>query len=91
MRAARDGGFVGECAPLDDALASTVVRVDQTELQTVLPAVGGAVVVVKGPARGTKGTLVGLETESFRAVVRVDGEERKFSYDDVCKVSVARE
>ena len=47
--------------------------------------------VVKGPARGTKGTLVGLETESFRAVVRVDGEERKFSYDDVCKVSVARE
>ena len=91
VRAARDGGFVGECAPLDDALASTVVRVDQTELQTVLPAVGGAVVVVKGPARGTKGTLVGLETESFRAVVRVDGEERKFSYDDVCKVSVARE
>ena len=88
--ATRDGGFVGECAPTDPTLASTVVRVDQAELRTVLPAVGGTVAVVRGPARGRRGTLAGLETESFRAVVRVDGEEKRFAYDDVCKVAVAR-
>lgn len=80
----RDGGFVGECASVEND--ETVVRVDQAELQTVLPAVGGAVAVVKGSLRGKKGTLKALETEAFRAVVRVDGEDRRFEYDDVCKV-----
>ena len=80
----RDGGFVGECASVEND--ETVVRVDQAELRTVLPAVGGAVAVVKGSLRGKKGTLKALETEAFRAVVRVDGEDRRFEYDDVCKV-----
>ena len=80
----RDGGFVGECALVEND--ETVVRVDQAELRTVLPAVGGAVAVVKGSLRGKKGTLKALETEAFRAVVRVDGEDRRFEYDDVCKV-----
>ena len=84
-----DGGFVGECALLDEDLKSTTARVDQAELQTVLPAVGGAVAVVNGPMRGKRGTLMALETESFRAVVDVDGEARKFEYDDVCKVVAA--
>ena len=56
--------------------------------QTVLPAVG-RVAVVKGAMRGKRGTLMALETESFRAVVDVDGEARKFEYDDVCKVVAA--
>ena len=84
----RDGGFVGECALVEDD--ATVVRVDQAELRTVLPAVGGAVAVVKGSLRGKKGTLEALETEAFRAVVRVDGEDRRFEYDDVCKVVASR-
>ena len=42
--------------------------------------------MVKGSLRGKKGTLKALETEAFRAVVRVDGEDRRFEYDDVCKV-----
>jgi DNA/RNA-binding protein KIN17 len=84
-----DGGFVGECDLLDEDLKSTTARVDQAELQTVLPAVGGAVAVVNGPMRGKRGTLMALETESFRAVVDVDGEARKFEYDDVCKVVAA--
>ena len=84
-----DGGFVGECALLDEGLQSTAARVDQAELQTVLPAVGGRVAVVKGAMRGKRGTLMALETESFRAVVDVDGETRKFEYDDVCKVVAA--
>ena len=82
----RDGGFVGECALVENDETETVVRVDQAELRTVLPAVGGAVAVVKGSLRGKKGTLKALETEAFRAVVRVDGEDRRFEYDDVCKV-----
>ena len=84
-----DGGFVGECALLDEDLKSTTARVDQAELQTVLPAVGGRVAVVKGAMRGKRGTLMALETESFRAVVDVDGDARKFEYDDVCKVVAA--
>jgi len=84
-----DGGFVGECALLDEDLKSTTARVDQAELQTVLPAVGGRVAVVKGAMRGKRGTLMALETESFRAVVDVDGDARKFEYDDVCTVVAA--
>jgi len=80
----RDGGFVGEIVPLDHP--ETALRVDQAELETVLPAVGGAVVIVRGPTRGRKGTLKKLETEHFRAVVDADGTEERYEYEDVCKL-----
>jgi DNA/RNA-binding protein KIN17 len=47
-----------------------VVRVDQAELETVIPQPGGAVLVVGGPHKGTRATLQDIDTAKYRAQVR---------------------
>ena len=39
---------------------------DQAELETVVPQPGGTVLVVSGPHRGARGTLVGIDTKKFK-------------------------
>ena len=90
VRDVSDGGFVADLVALDDA--GHRARVDQAELETVLPAVGGAVLVLRGRHRGREATLLGLETEKFKARVRVEGlgggaggEVLELDYEDVSK------
>ena len=90
VRDVTDGGFVADLVALDDA--GHRARVDQAELETVLPAVGGAVLVLRGRHRGREATLLGLETEKFKARVRVEGlgggaggEVLELDYEDVSK------
>ena len=45
------------------------VRVDQAQLETVLPAPGGTVLVVNGPLAGQRGTLANIDVDKFRAEV----------------------
>ena len=89
VRDVTDGGFVADLVALD---AGHRARVDQAELETVLPAVGGAVLVLRGRHRGREATLLGLETEKFKARVRVEGlgggaggEVLELDYEDVSK------
>ena len=68
------------------------VQVDQTELETVLPSVGGAVVVLKGEHRGLTGKMDGLETDKYVAVVALregpnKGATVRFDYEDISKLS----
>jgi DNA/RNA-binding protein KIN17 len=53
------GKYVAEVVMLD---GGDVIRIDQAELETVLPSPGGRVLVVNGPYRGSKGTLQGVDT-----------------------------
>ena len=78
------GGEVGEIEMLE---SGDVVRVDQAELETVVPQPGGAVLVVGGPHRGTRGTLVAIDTTRFQAQVRLrggaaDGREAWLEYEE---------
>lgn len=81
--------YVGEISMLD---SGDVIRIDQAELETVLPSPGGRVLVVNGSYRGTKGRLLGIDTKKFQAEVELlggsaDGQHVWLEYEDVCKVS----
>eukprot|EP00271_Cylindrocystis_brebissonii_P002948 TRINITY_DN13694_c0_g2_i1.p1 TRINITY_DN13694_c0_g2~~TRINITY_DN13694_c0_g2_i1.p1 ORF type:complete len:452 (-),score=91.21 TRINITY_DN13694_c0_g2_i1:1672-3027(-) len=81
--------YVGELKMVD---SGHVLRVDQTELETVLPSLGGLVRIVNGAYRGSNGRLLGIDTEQFSAKVRVekgmfDGRIlQAVAYEDICKV-----
>ena len=66
VRRCLQGGYVAEIDAID---TDARVQVDQAELETVLPSVGGAVVVLKGEHRGLTGKMDGLETDKYKAVV----------------------
>ncbi|KAI8469246.1 MAG: splicing factor-like protein [Monoraphidium minutum] len=81
--------YVGEVAILG---SGDVIRVDQAELETVIPSVGGAVRVVNGRHRGNRGELLEIDTSAFAARVRLakapaEGREAWFEYEDVCKLA----
>lgn len=83
------GKYVGEICMLD---SGDVIRIDQAELETVLPSPGGRVLVVNGAYRGTKGRLLGIDAKKFQAEVELiggsaDGQHVWLDYEDVCKLS----
>ncbi|CAM9726291.1 unnamed protein product, partial [Hapterophycus canaliculatus] len=87
--------YVGEVKMLD---SGDRLRVDQDDLETVIPAVGGDVLVVNGQCRGERGTLLSLDTDAFAASVRItsDGQNlgtvlEKVEYEDFCKALPAEE
>ena len=60
--------YIGE---IEMSGSGDVVRVDQAELETVIPQAGGAVLVVTGPMKGCKGTLVAIDEKAYAAEVQV--------------------
>jgi len=65
--------------------------VDQAELETVLPSVGGAVLVLKGEHRGVTGKLEGVDTDKYQARVKLvegplKGKIMGFDYEDISKL-----
>ena len=81
--------YVAEVTLVD---SGDVIRVDQAQLETVLPAPGGMVRIVRGAHRGASATLLGVDVDRFKARVRVrrgpaDGRELELDYEDVCKLA----
>eukprot|EP01026_Neomeris_dumetosa_P038273 TRINITY_DN31197_c0_g1_i1.p1 TRINITY_DN31197_c0_g1~~TRINITY_DN31197_c0_g1_i1.p1 ORF type:complete len:422 (-),score=65.00 TRINITY_DN31197_c0_g1_i1:72-1337(-) len=77
--------FVGELEVIDDGMR---VRVDQQELETVIPGYGGKVLVVGGNLKGKMGVLVSIKEELFKAEVEVEQDSqatRLFDYEHICK------
>ena len=70
-----------------------VLRVDQDELETVIPQIGGLVRIVNGAYRGSNARLLSVDTERFSAKLQVekglyDGKILKaIEYEDICKVA----
>ena len=61
-------GYEAEIEMLD---SGDVIRVDQKELETVVPSVGKRVVVVQGQYKGDTGTLESLEKEKYGGMVNI--------------------
>lgn len=82
--------YVGEIEMLE---SKHVLRVDQAELETVIPQIGGLVRIVNGAYRGAIAKLLGVDTEKFCAKVQIEkgayvGRVLKaVEYEDICKVS----
>lgn len=72
--------------------SKAVMTIDQDELQTVLPKLGGAVLIVNGRHRGTEATLDSIQEDKFSCtVVLSEGANRGkkvsgIEYEDVCKL-----
>ncbi|XP_071723474.1 KIN17-like protein [Rutidosis leptorrhynchoides] len=83
--------YVGEIEMLE---TKHVLRVDQEELETVIPQIGGLVKIVNGAYRGSNARLLGVNTEKFCAKLQIekgiyDGRVLKaVEYEDICKLSV---
>ncbi|KAL4185513.1 hypothetical protein AMTRI_Chr10g231070 [Amborella trichopoda] len=81
--------YVGEIKMLD---SGHVLRVDQEELETVIPQIGGLVRIVNGAYRGSNARLVSIDKENYCAKVQIEkgiyeGRVlRAVAYEDFCKV-----
>nr|GLL27945.1 DNA/RNA-binding protein KIN17-like [Ipomoea trifida] len=81
--------YVGEIEILEN---KHVLRVDQEELETVIPQIGGLVKIVNGAYRGSNARLLSIDTDKFAAKVQIekgiyDGKVLKaIEYEDICKL-----
>ena len=69
------------------------LRLDQQDLETIIPKVGGKVLIVNGKCRGCRASLIQINVESYTCDVKVtEGpcagtELRAVEFEDVSKVS----
>jgi DNA/RNA-binding protein KIN17 len=63
----------------------TKLKIDQSFLETVIPAIGGHVKIVNGHHVGRIGILESVDFENFKARVSVDGEKLTKEYEHICK------
>ncbi|KAK6119332.1 hypothetical protein DH2020_046931 [Rehmannia glutinosa] len=82
--------YYGEIEMLDN---KHLLRVDQEELETVLPQIGGLVKIVNGAYRGENARLLAIDADKFCAKVQIekgiyDGRVLKaVEYEDICKLA----
>ncbi|CAH8390671.1 unnamed protein product [Eruca vesicaria subsp. sativa] len=82
--------YVGEIEMID---SKHVLRVDQEELETVIPQIGGLVKIVNGAYRGSNARLLGVDTEKFCAKVQIEKGVyegrviKSIEYEDICKLA----
>lgn len=82
--------YYGEIEMLEN---KHLLRVDQEELETVLPQIGGIVKIVNGAYRGENARLLAIDTDNFCAKVQIekgiyDGRVLKaVEYEDICKLA----
>ncbi|KAG6507670.1 KIN17-like protein [Zingiber officinale] len=81
--------YVGEIEMLE---SKHVLRVDQVELETVIPQIGGLVRIVNGAYRGSNARLLSVDMEKYCAKVQIEKgiyEGRILMavvYEDICKI-----
>ncbi|PSR93182.1 DNA/RNA-binding protein [Actinidia chinensis var. chinensis] len=81
--------YVGEIEMLE---SKHVLRVDQDELETVIPQIGGLVRITNGAYRGSNARLLAVDTDKFCAKVQIekgiyDGRVlQAVEYEDFCKI-----
>mmetsp|Transcript_7481 Transcript_7481/g.12688 ORF Transcript_7481/g.12688 Transcript_7481/m.12688 type:complete len:412 (+) Transcript_7481:66-1301(+) len=70
-----------------------LLKLDQDDLETVIPTVGGRVMIVNGAYRGETARLTSLDIDAFCVAVRIEGGPyhghavNKIDYEDVCKLA----
>lgn len=80
-------GYVGVVKVLD---SGDVLRVDQADLQTVVPARGGGVIFVRGRRRGQLGVLLEIVEARFCATLRLETAEvvEGVEYEDFSRAAI---
>ena len=66
------------------------IRIDQDQLETVIPKVGRPCLVLNGRCRGMRGTLLRIHEDKYNCDVVLDSGDRELTgveYEDVCKVA----
>lgn len=78
--------FIGEIEMLD---SGDIIRVDQAELETVIPQPGGRIMVVRGKYKGQTGVLISIDEANYKAKIRVHGSDVvcDMEYDDFSRMS----
>lgn len=77
--------YIASLHMVDDA---SKIRIDQEDLETVIPALGRRVKILNGEGRGKIGVLKSLDIDNFQGVVRLsDGVTLKKDYEDISKYS----
>ena len=76
--------FTGIISMLD---SGDVLKIDQQDLETVVPALGKTVLIVNGKHRGKRATLTALNVEAFSADIEMDSGEvlRNVPYEHFSK------
>ena len=70
------------------------LRIDQEELETVIPAIGGTVLILNGQGKGATAELLELDVDKYSAKLKVlQGSSRgsvlsNVQYEDISKVDV---
>ena len=68
---------------------SAKVKVDQDDLETVIPNVGRRVLILWGKFGGQEADLVSINTKEFQADLKLEsGKIRKFPYEQFSKTFV---
>ncbi|XP_072038850.1 DNA/RNA-binding protein KIN17-like [Amphiura filiformis] len=69
------------------------IKVDQIHVETVIPAPGKRLLVVNGPYRGCKASLVQLSEKDFAVSIKLESGPlagkvvREIPYEDICKLA----
>jgi DNA/RNA-binding protein KIN17 len=69
-----------------------VIKIDQVDLETVIPQASGHVKIVNGAYRGEQALLVSVNTDRFTANVKLEsgshlGTIIEVPYEDISKIS----
>eukprot|EP00210_Caulerpa_lentillifera_P008791 g8387.t1 len=75
-------------AEIEMLTSGDIVQVDQAELETVLPAIGGKVVILTGIASGVIGEVQKLDIEKCLIQIRYHDHEDWFDYESVSKLHI---
>ncbi|GFZ14978.1 DNA/RNA-binding protein Kin17, conserved region [Actinidia rufa] len=81
--------YVGEIEMLE---SKHVLRVDQDELEMVIPQIGGLARIANGAYRGSNARLLAVDTDKFCVKVQIekgiyDGRVlQAVEYEDICKI-----
>ena len=70
------------------------IRIDQEQCESVIPKVGGRVLIVNGRGRGSVATVQSIHEDKYCCDIRVEGFERtgglvmkSVEYEDICKLA----
>ena len=67
------------------------IKMDQNDLETVIPKIGGEVKIVNGAYRGEVAVLKKVNYDDFNTVVEISkgayrGKKLTKAYEDICKI-----
>jgi len=70
-----------------------LIKIDQEDVETVVPQIGGSVLILNGRCRGSSATLLAIDERNFNVSVKVEGGQHAgrvleaVEYEDISKLA----